>query len=672
MITLLKGNTYLKNSKQNIKITISKYVVYKWFLDVFTTTMLKIMLLFVFVSTLQFTEAQDISERQRIEEIKTELNSLDTVSPGLNEVVSFTVSNIPIQELVRNLAKLNQINITIDQDIKVIVTNNFAEVPAKELIVFLCKQYGLEIEITGSIISLHKYSPPKEEEKPYIPKKPKISYNASTNSLSMDLYNDSLYMVTKEITTLSGKNVIFTPGLKGKRVSTFIDNSGFDQALENFALANNMKLNVDDGFYILGEEESDPNPKTTSRNSRNRNTRNNTDGHFEIHVINRNNISANATNASIGDILSNVSTEAGVNYFIYSKLDETRSIQVKNVKYEEFLEQLLNGSKYTFKLINGIFLIGDRNTEKLRLTKVIQLKSRTVVDISNVIPSKLSEDVEIKEFPDLNSLIICGSSQTIEELELFIKSIDKVVPMVLIEVLIVDSRSNRSLSTGITAGLSDEPVNTSGTFMPGVDVTLSSESLNKLISSFNGYGWFNMGKVTPNFYVSLKALESNGIVKVRSTPKLSTLNGHEAEISIGNTEYYLEQTNSVIGTQNPQNITSQNYKPVQVDFTLKINPIVSGNEQVTLDIVVEQSDFTARISKEAPPGSISRSFTSLIRIKNEEMVLLGGLEEKSVNESYSGIPILSRIPILKWIFSSREKENSFEKLNIFIKPTIIY
>jgi type IV pilus assembly protein PilQ len=54
------------------------------------------------------------------------------------------------------------------------------------------------------------------------------------------------------------------------------------------------------------------------------------------------------------------------------------------------------------------------------------------------------------------------------------------------------------------------------------------------------------------------------------------------------------------------------------------------------------------------------------------MVLLGGLEEKKVSETTSGIPILSRIPILKWLFSSRVKENSFEKLNVFIKPTIIY
>ncbi len=629
-----------------------------------------ILISLLFLLTVGYTQSS-LYGQDRISEITHKLNQIDSVSPGLNEKVSFTVSNVPIQELIRNLAKLNKLNITIDPSIRVDVTNNFAEVKAKELIVFLCKQYDLTLEITGSIISLSKYIPPEEPAKPYVPRKPKIVYNKQSNTLSMDLKYDSLYMVVKEITSQSGKNVLFTPGLQDKRVSGYIDNSPFDQSLDKFALANDMVVTNDEGFYILNKKEVVAN-NNKSKNKYGKGSSKNDESSFEFSAVNQSNITVTALNVSIGDILSAVSNEVGINYYIYSKLEGNRSIQIKNIGYEEFLEKLLSGSSYTFKVVNGIYLIGDRNIEKLRLTKVIQLKSRTVVDITAAIPSKLSEGVEISEFPDLNSLIICGSSQAITELEAFISDIDKVVPVVLIEVMIVDSRSNVSVSTGISAGLSEEPVTTGGTLLPGVDFTMSSSSVNKLINSFNGFGWFNMGKVSPNFYLSMKALESDGLVKVRSTPKLSTLNGHEASISIGNTEYYLEETNSVVGTQNPQNIQSQHYKPVKVDFTLKINPIVSGNEQITLDIVVEQSDFTTRISKEAPPGNISRSFTSLIRIKNEEMVLLGGLEEKKLSESSSGIPLLSRIPIIKWLFSSRTKENSFDKLNVFIKPTIIY
>ena len=100
--------------------------------------------------------------------------------------------------------------------------------------------------------------------------------------------------------------------------------------------------------------------------------------------------------------------------------------------------------------------------------------------------------------------------------------------------------------------------------------------------------------------------------------------------------------------------------------------MVSGDEQITLNIGVKQSNFTTRISPTAPPGTITRDFQSLVRVKNEEMVILGGLEENTSSDVGSGVPLLSRIPILKWFFSSRTKAKNKNKLTIFIKPTVVY
>lgn len=156
-----------------------------------------------------------------------------------------------------------------------------------------------------------------------------------------------------------------------------------------------------------------------------------------------------------------------------------------------------------------------------------------------------------------------------------------------------------------------------------------------------------------------------------STPRLATLNGHEASMSIGNTEYYLELQTHLYGTQNPQQTTTQEYKAINAELSIKIKPVVSADDQITLDIVVQQSDFTERISKTAPPGSVNRDFTSQIRVKNEEMILLGGLMKKRKSDSGSGTPLLSRIPIIKWFFSSRKHEKSDSKLSVLIKPTIV-
>jgi type IV pilus assembly protein PilQ len=54
------------------------------------------------------------------------------------------------------------------------------------------------------------------------------------------------------------------------------------------------------------------------------------------------------------------------------------------------------------------------------------------------------------------------------------------------------------------------------------------------------------------------------------------------------------------------------------------------------------------------------------------MIMLGGLEENTIDHSGSGLPGLSRIPVLRWLFGSRTKKKTENKLTIFIKPTIIY
>jgi type IV pilus assembly protein PilQ len=182
----------------------------------------------------------------------------------------------------------------------------------------------------------------------------------------------------------------------------------------------------------------------------------------------------------------------------------------------------------------------------------------------------------------------------------------------------------------------------------------------------------NLGKVTPNFYVGISALEKNNNVEVRSMPKLSTLNGHEASLSIGSKRYYSIKTQNVLGSLNPQTVVTQQYQSVEANLNINIRPVVSGDDQVTLNIDVNISDFLGEPSVDSPPPTSTSQFKSIIRVRNEEMVVLGGIERNEKNESGSGVPILSRIPIIKWLFSSRTKSKSKLVSVVFIKPTIIY
>lgn len=626
--------------------------------------------LLLLLSTAFFAQTQT----DRFATIENKLKEIAAVSPGLNEKVELSVNGVSIQEFIRGLATTNNLNVSIDANLTAKVYNNFSNVTVSDVLLFLVKKYDLDVTFVGNIISFTQFTapPPVVQTITYVPKAIKIAYDKTGNLLTMDLNQDSLARVAKEITRISDKNVLFSPDLTGKMVSGYIQNMPFNSAIDKFAFANDLKVTpTSDNFYLL--EKSDAAPSTGTKQLKNGNVRSNMNaGNFDLKA-DGGKLTVEAVNTSIADILAAASKELQINYFLFTEIKGNATLNIKQESFDNFLNHLFNGTDYSFQKDGDIYLIGERAQEGLRSTKVISLKYRTVEKVVDFIPADLKKGVEVKAFNDQNSLIVSGSLRRIEEIQTFLRDIDRIVPVISIEVMIVDVNRSHAVSTGISAGLKEKPTPTGGDVFPSLNLKLGSGAINSIISGINGIGIVNLGKVTPNFYVSLQLLEQNGDVKINSTPLLSTLNGNEAKMSIGETRYYRENNTNTITTQSTTTVQSIVYKPLEAKFSMSINPIVSGDEQITLDISVTQSTFTNQSGPEGSPyNTSSREFKSLIRVKNQEMIMLGGLDNESKNETASGLPVLSRIPIIKWIFSSRQKSKSKSKLTIFIKPTVIY
>ncbi|WP_317897776.1 type II secretion system protein GspD [Aurantibacillus circumpalustris] len=632
-------------------------------------------LIIIFLFTAYLVNAQD-----RFDILDEKLNQLAKNYPGVDEKVDLSMNNATIQEYIRTIGATNNINVNVDPSIDIKLSNTFKKVTAKEVFIFLCKRYDLDIMFVGPIITFVKYNPPVEPivEKKVTSKKLNIKYEKTADLLSYDLMNDTLGNVAKEITKQSGKNIIFSPDLANKMVSGFMQAAPINSALEKLAFANDMKVSkTEDDFYVFEKKQvvinqpnnANPFGSLTQNNKPNEEVKNS-----KI-KIEDGLISMDVQNMPINEIVNGVSKELGKNYFLFSDLKGNATLKVDEAPYEEFLRLLFNGTELTFKKEGATYLFGDRNLEGLRQSKLITLKNRTIEKMIDFIPADLKKGVELKVFEDLNGIIVSGSQPRINELETFIRQIDVVVPMVHIEVIIASVQKGNTLATGISMGLGANPAKTStGTLLPDYNVSLNSQSINNLISGINGFGVINLGNVTPNFYLNLKAMESDNVLKLRSTPQIATLNGHEAKLSIGQTAYYLEVNNSLVNTNNTQQnlLQAQNWKPVNADLSISIDPQVSGDEQITMTINVKQSNFTGRVAPTAPPGTTNRDFQSLVRVKNGEMVMLGGLSENESNMTGSGLPFIARVPILKWIFGQRSKAKRDEKLTIFIKPTVIY
>jgi type IV pilus assembly protein PilQ len=542
--------------------------------------------------------------------------------------------------------------------------------------------FELEYEFVGSILSIKKRA--KKEELVIVPKRElDIRFNTANDFLSVSLQNDTLWKVFNKITKLTEKNFVIQPEVREKQLNAFYQNRPYEQVLEMIAKANGLQIDKEkEGeFHISLAQQETPQEKDKNKNTpskdKNKKKKDHAPGNSNDDLILAKNdnglLDVYANNVEIAEIIKEATKEAGAHYVLHTNVDGKAQLDLKGVTIDGLLGHLFRNSKYNYLLTDGVYIIGESKAEGVRKAELVRMENRTVENVLSSIPKELMSDVTVSEFLELNGLIVSGNERSIVELRKFLKSIDVVVPMIQIDVMLLYSQKGNSNKTGIQAGLKDKPSTTTGTVYPNYDMTLNASSINDLLSSLSGFGVLNLGKVTDNFYVSLNALESNNIIEIESTPKIATLNGQKASISIGQTTYYQEtQVNVQTSVTQSGTIQSKTWKSIDANLSVKIKPLVSADEQITLSISVQQNDFSGKVDPTSPPNMTTQTFESLVRVKNGEVILLGGLDKKTNTESGSGVPLLSRIPVLKWIFGNRSKDKSKSKLHILVKSTVTY
>ncbi|MBR9915727.1 MAG: general secretion pathway protein GspD [Algicola sp.] len=694
------------------------------------------------------------SEAERLMTIQRKLDSLSITNKGLGETLNTNISpnEVTLTNFLLAVSNVHGISINVAPELdRIKINNNLSNVTVNNVLVFLCREYDLSIEFTGGILSIKPYTPEVLDKTHPI----NIDYEPLSNHIAIDVRENKLYEVFREIMDKSAKNLMFAPGMENHLLTSYIKATDFDAAMDKLALANGLELTKSkDNFYVfdLRQDEKDTNrPKLSKRLV--------SGLEFEIIDKQRQLLNVDFKNIPIKDIVQTVGDSLDINIFIASPLDNIgkTTLRTSSISFDELLTKIFEplvensnisgnqqvntgnnnrnsnvdqpkSNNYTFKKDGNIYFFGTANQLSVRKVEIITLRHRSVnltpdpesmsmlnsvrdnymvadqgfrnqngfgtsgnpsrtpnynnrntsrndqetKSILDIVPEEIKSDLDFKVDFELNNIYVTGTGARIEFFKDFIQNIDKTIPVILIEVMIVEAQRSNTLEAGVTWGLGSEPQTTQGSLFPTTDLTLGAQTINKIINGFSSTSVFNFGQVVPNFFATIKAMETNGDLKIKSTPKLATLNGHRASFSNGQTSYYAIVQRNIIGTDNPQTSEIRNYFPIDAKLGLDIKPYVTGDKQVLLDINVIQSSFGQRIADDAPPDINSRNFSSVVRMKDQDIAVLGGLEENYKNNSGSGVPFLARIPIIKWFFSKRVREAKKSKLTVFIKPTVIY
>jgi general secretion pathway protein D len=175
----------------------------------------------------------------------------------------------------------------------------------------------------------------------------------------------------------------------------------------------------------------------------------------------------------------------------------------------------------------------------------------------------------------------------------------------------------------------------------------------------------------------VKFLATQGDVKAISSPRVMTLNNQPAMISVGREIFYKIKSTSALGTGNNANTAEgETVDSVFAGILLDITPEIGANGVITLKINPSISDTVEEVSSKIgirtmPPDLVRRQIASVVKVKDGEHAILGGLITSSTGTKVNKVPLLGDIPLLEYAFKHEEKINRVEELVLIITPHII-
>ncbi|MBN2397942.1 MAG: secretin and TonB N-terminal domain-containing protein [Deltaproteobacteria bacterium] len=164
----------------------------------------------------------------------------------------------------------------------------------------------------------------------------------------------------------------------------------------------------------------------------------------------------------------------------------------------------------------------------------------------------------------------------------------------------------------------------------------------------------------------LAALETTGDGKIISSPKVTTLDSVTATIKQGEEIPYTV-------TDSDGN-TSTEFK--EATLKLEVTPIITPEGKISIKVNASndyadwETDPATGLRVETPPINTS-SVESTVVVRDGDTIVIGGVYKMTETDSVSGVPFLSRIPILGWLFKYKTVSNEKRELLIFVTPTIV-
>ena len=409
--------------------------------------------------------------------------------------------------------------------------------------------------------------------------------------------------------------------------------------------------------------------------------------------------------ADISNVLRLIAEVSGFNIVVGEGVKSKVTMKLVGVPWDQALDMLLKMNNLgmiregNIVWIDSLANIAKQQDEEARakesktkaedlVTRVIYIQNIAAQELQTTLRQYISPRGQLTVNQASNALVIQDTESRVGGFAELVRSLDLQVPQVQIEARIVQADTSYSRSLGVqwgisntamtsngtgssffgnpTGGFSEQQLDTKGTITRSFLVNLPAAVSG--LSSVPGAG-FTFGKIGTrdgfSLDLRLSAGELLGLTKVIAAPKITTLDKREAKISQGESIPF--QTTSLQGTQTTF---------VDANLELQVTPQITSrdpkepNKQVLLKIRATRNAVGAR-SNPAGPSIDKREATTQVLVVDGETMVIGGIFVDTQTNTVAGLPYLSRIPVLGWLFKNKTESVSKQELLIFLTPSIV-
>jgi general secretion pathway protein D len=366
-------------------------------------------------------------------------------------------------------------------------------------------------------------------------------------------------------------------------------------------------------------------------------------------------------------------------------------IELNGVTLEDALSIISFETKTFWRPItpNTIFVAQDNPAKRKELEQNV-LKTFYLSNLSQ--PTELQDVVNamrtilevsrIQQLPSQGAIVVRGTPDQVALAQKLVDDLDKAKPEVIVDVAVMEVSRDKMKQLGISP-----PTNVSVALQPNVNTTTTTPTgsvggtpTSTNGSTTNGVTLNTLDYLNANDFLvtipaaSATALLSDSTSKIVQNPQIRALDGQKASLKIG--ERVPVATGSFqpgIGGVGINPLVNTQFQYIDVGVNIDITPRVHAGREISMKLVLDVSAVTSYVSI----GGISqpvigqRKIEHEIRLKDGEVNLIGGIMEDQQTKALTGIPGLSSIPILKYLFSQTNTEHQEDEIVFVLTPHII-